>query len=776
METSWAPVHRKVAGDVATAQVFNDFFNALSASDAPSLPANVIIPDTVVYTGGAWSWFSFDSNENRVVKEPPVQTTTDRIERFFCTPLAMLASEIDPTVEPRQREERNVETNEEDIAARLQDVTAVWISDKSDGKTTYTTFEYYSARDVQSFLKKNPLRRCGVLQRYLRCKAHPSQMGNEELLVRCGIAQTVSEVSFASSPDAISYYLESWSNRSSGLPSHLGLTPWHLVFPVQPTLGRVAAVQPPLSSQTTEVIRATGMDAASVEVHAVASELGAATFVALAFAVQRTSSFAPQEGASSKQQDSFTLWLKETEDNRIALLGLVSAHLPLLRMRFEVLPEPTVPKLQRQAKDLNLSGSLSMQSSMRNRVEKVASPKPEPRPLPKPAAAPNITTSKISPPRRLSPSLIPVSHGCPNCGIISDDGYVPVPYREILRYANDEAQKSRKQMENLIPPSRPASAKKGRDGRTILLPGPKAPRYASDIDAVKSLSPDAVCFTLDHKWIELPPILRRLTVDPFDLAKRSVWLNRCAHVCRGCRAIFIGSAADEATAPPESTILKPSLWRPLSARNRGEAEPPPPSLGSDVIDAMVVTDLQREHRRSRRTEREKFEMRQVVEDCRSGDSDVAKEIAEEQAARRLLEDFVCPVSTVTTSDVPFSVMLANELYSAMTAVTSIAPEPELGAVVSRPPRAHANNTAWHLPKPIMLVDTTSTSHADGVPEHHDRLYTRGRQRTFRWLDRHSFTFSQLSNAEKLVIVDFVGKDKHRGVLDDFKGPELDEDH
>lgn len=323
------------------------------------------------------------------------------------------------------------------------------------------------------------------------------------------------------------------------------------------------------------------------------------------------------------------------------------------------------------------------------------------------------------------------SQQCPNCGRSFDDRGVSVPFTAITKYAQKTSRSARRELETLMPPTVAPLPRKCRDGRTVLLPKPTSVRCASDVEVVAALDKSSACFQRGHKWADLPPVLRRLNVPLEELGSRAVWHDRSITLCQGCALMF-----GVASVQPEQQATVQRVH-----------EDPPLCTKSEVIDQIVLSDLQAQHRKSRRAERAKFEMRQVVQQCRDSIASPSAEVRDSAFAETLLDGFCCDDAPITADDAPPSLSLCNELFASMSKACAVPPEPELGAVVSRLKKSGGSN---EIPRPPVQVQTTQTSDAASTGDTNTAYGT---------LARQSFTFSQLRRAEQRLIVRFVGADK-----------------
>ena len=429
---------------------------------------------------------------------------------------------------------------------------------------------------------------------------------------------------------------------------------------------------------------------------------------------------------------------------------------------------------------------------------KVASIRPDSRQSARPQSArttattPRSTADRPSAVRPESTTAPGGLHGCPNCnGVIPRDehasaaeGCRAVTFEAIARHALKRQREARHHMERLIPPTVPELPRRLPDGRTVLAPRPKSARHARDRQCVAALagrSADAApIFSTGHEWAQLPPVLQHLTVSVDEILARPTWKNRAVQLCGTCADIF---APVSATSPSANGN---------KALKRDAAEPddnPPPCLQSEVIDSIVLTDLQAAHRRTRRFEREKFEMRRVVNECVHATTHMDQASRDAADVERLAEGFVCSDAAITTADAPLALSLCSELYRSMLRVVAIAPEPELGAVVSRPRHEPPLTDAfletatelptWVIPPPTVLVsDPEASAPGDGdrsgrsTPMHpamaaadilrdpvEEAPASQSHHKCRSALSRLSFTYSQLRSAEQQLVVDTVGRDK-----------------
>jgi hypothetical protein len=363
---------------------------------------------------------------------------------------------------------------------------------------------------------------------------------------------------------------------------------------------------------------------------------------------------------------------------------------------------------------------------------------------------------------------------CPNCGTgIEPTGAPghglsrarPVSYVAIARYAQAQQKAAKRAMEALIPPTIPALPQKRKDGRTVLAPRPRSARHASYRPAVAELAtrPDAPCFAPGHHWTSPPPVLARLTVDVEEILFRPIWAQRTIYLCEQCAELFEPAPRRPSPSPPRrNTVFEGSaIVSPSTADLKVSRETTPPCLHSNVIDCIALTDLQASHRRTRRAEREKYEMRCVVRDCAGGSAaQNAADLLNEEV-HELVTGFSCVESAITTADAALAHTLCSELYRAMLHVTSLPPEPELGAVVSKPKHAAAAQAAV-IPPPSVLVEVhepgSRNSPVQAMPIPHAEA-PRVQSRAAAMVSRLSYTFSQLRGAEQRLIIDTVGRDK-----------------
>ena len=190
---------------------------------------------------------------------------------------------------------------------------------------------------------------------------------------------------------------------------------------------------------------------------------------------------------------------------------------------------------------------------------------------------------------------------------------------------------------------------------------------------------------------------------------------------------------------------------------------------SGIVDKIVTTDLQKYHRQLRRTERDKREMREVIEEVRSGSPRGRSHELDEKFVEDALESFSIdpndPITCGSTPDVPLSVMLMNELYHTMNKTCAKAVSSMEETRFKKLPSGF--NAPFQTP--VVLMDVRGLDNIAVREEREKHSGTgRGREVAFSTLGVDAATFSRLKLSEKTLLVEIVGLDRDRPVDgDDF---------
>ena len=325
---------------------------------------------------------------------------------------------------------------------------------------------------------------------------------------------------------------------------------------------------------------------------------------------------------------------------------------------------------------------------------------------------------------------------CPNCGsALSSESSGKVPLKQVVAIAERAQRLARRQLEQLVPPSVPPLPLRCPNGRTVLRSRPTSARHVRSEDVLSAVADDAPCFQDGSSWAPLPPVLERLNIPLRELKHRDVWLARCVTLCADC-CMFFGAftpsgrvAAMTAANLPRAKAVggAEDLGGPRLAKvgiddcgavvvtKDAVAGGAPACCRSEVIDSIVLSDLQGEHRHARRQEREKYEMRlALLEAARQRDMKAA-EGDDEATLDRLLCDIVSKSLAASATDVPYSVALMTQLYAAMCQATQHPYDPDLGVVDMKPPASvlHAASSSTN-PRMGRRMQPQKRSHLPGL--------------------------------------------------------------
>lgn len=710
MQRTWVALHRRSDADLPVQVCFDNVFTALLGR---SLGAGIAIPETVIFGHIEHRYFHYDAGTGTVQCTPSSLTTTRAIVEAF-------VGDVPPGLEHSR-------------------IVAVWYSERKDTRGMIVAAEYFTASALVSFFDSGERRKMGVLQRFVYPRLRKgTQDVNNELVAH-----------WASGGDVeVQRFFASASNRLDAGDIHPTLRA--TVLPPVAVVGKVAAMTLPLAPADIA-----GPHAEAVEVPTFLQHVGGLC--------GRVQSWLEAASDHKHHVRTFTALLKfGREDSQLYFCGLLALRLSF-GPSFELVKVPRPSASRPRIESANAEFDVTPISHNAYHAYIPAPTRLQRSPPRDERVADDIAGSE--PLSYLHPRD-PLGHfACPNCGVVvPKDEFVAVPYRNIVAHTNRRNAWARRELEDLLPRPRPETWVYRPSSAKPATSRPLSARVASSVEAARSLPDDAACFRLGQEWADVPPVLKKLSVPLDEVSTRPSWMGRCASLCGGCAAYF---AAAERVSPRVSPARRGNAaaaaaeLKAPAAASRREASPPP-FLRSEIIDQIVVTDLQRAHRKQRREERTKYEMRQVIKDARTGSGAVGRaDRAEREAEALLVELSATSAPLGIGADTPPAIVLANELHSAMQLALSrprdITLRASSAAAQQRP-----------LPPPPFLVDVAMANNdalakSKAAAEH----LAKGRAAAHRALRCGSTTFADLDESERRLLIDVVGEDTTRVLDDDY---------
>ena len=598
------------------------------------------------------------------------------------------------------------------------DIVAVWLCDRRDAKGMLVSVEYLTPKSLSAMLAM-PGRLEGVLQRFVVPRyLHNHHNCNSEVILHYDVSEKEATV-------------ERRFTRRNLAHTTLHPTLRGTVHPSVVASGKLSVSSLPFAPQ--DVDRSLGFEVVEC-----------ATFTERAISLCESVCRAlvgnrKSDRVHETRRPSFLKLVVKlpAEGDMIWVLGLAGLRFPADHnnpdISFELFHAPTPEDVDEEClcTDTSEFELMPVTSTIYGRGPTVVPPV-EQRPPDAPAceSAP-ILTERHS----VSPHGPPGTLLCPNCGLeMEKDAFVLTPYRSILHWVDSRSREARDFLAAAIPLADSSSGKR-----------PATARVASSEKVLREIGDEAPCFLHGHEWSEIPPVLKRLNINLGHLRHRAVWLDRSVRLCQGCANVFQGKSVEK-NEKTDSAAPLPRI------------DEPPTCLRSDVIDGMVVSELQHQHRAMRRAERVKHEMRRVIQRLRDKVAAGTSQEAEKLRLESALEELEPAKDAVAgpAPDVSLAVMLCNSLRSAMEKVCAEKKDPILvpSATTVRPTGYEAS-----FPQPVVLVDPRGLDDP-GMKEESLRRATNlaARRKSYRALSGVAEVYKQLTPAELLLMMEVCGAD------------------
>ena len=322
-------------------------------------------------------------------------------------------------------------------------------------------------------------------------------------------------------------------------------------------------------------------------------------------------------------------------------------------------------------------------------------------------------------------------------------------------------------------------------------------------------------------WKSIPPVLQKLNVSLADLVRSKTRLAQSAALCDKCATKFgavlasgsSGQVDAEGRSSPTRRGVSPIFGlavpqRPASARTNSARPPSATGRESEVIDQIVVTDLQSRHRAMRQAERAAYDAQLAQQPVRPLPQEIEhqrRQLQLEEEVGQLLESFTMQGEKVVHApspspersphssqlpavspprgqapsewteilqfgpgaDVPLQMLLCSELYYCMVDACAASSSTRGGSssdLLFTP--APKKGTAYYsllqrgFPKPPLLVPTDDLRplSEQRAAELESEYLSSSRKAASKVLRKVSTTFADLSEAERIFLVDVVGTD------------------
>jgi hypothetical protein len=740
-DKTWVAVNRRPDHSPSVQDCYTAVLSALTQMEEP-LDESIRIPDTIIFSHSGWRWFHYNPSTGTLTQKPNQLCTTEKIIQALSAPQFLT-----PEAAAEGSDER-------------RDIVACFMQDIRDAKGLLTGIEYLTAASLEQFFLTGPKKKLGVLQRFVYPElCHGTDFINSEYLFHWNPVESV-EIERRISRFAL--------DRPNTHPS--------LKANVNPAIyiqGKINSATSSFSPSDSKCV-SERVDADE------ALETTAASlcdYVATALESVRKLSLTKEGRGVSRM----TLRASFSHDGGyLCLLGVSNIRFPgdscNAELTFDLIPPAWSLE---EGQDNRSFSTLSRPTSARNSQQF------------KPGFGPQAdeigddfsddgerqggSQRRRSPHRRAYEDEAPVTRAtplppqtefpCPNCSRLFDKGYfTSLRYKTILHEVSEKAKKSRQALDGLIPEVKPVV--KNRKHGDPPPPRPKSARTAASIAGVRAVPDDAPCFDEQPSWAEIPVVLRKLNINLPELARRKIWLERSVHICKDCATSF-GHPDGEPPAEVKdqsavreresSNISRSTTSRPQSARNRVILD------STGIADRLVLTDLQKHHRQIRRVEREKYEMREVIEEVKAGSPEYKTDEKDLAIIERHLQNLALrpdPVIQGTSPDVSLSDMLQNELLASLNAIC------RKGIEKTNEMKPKGAPSGFWAPFPTPRVPM-NLRYLDPETIQRDRDamagVLEGRTLSYNTLGGRwdHLTFARLGRAEQELLVQIVGADRDR---------------